>query len=76
MKNKPIVIICGDPESTFNEILIKSLKIEIFKKLNNPIIIFCSKKLFQNELKNLKTKIDFQIFDGKSSFNKKKNIFV
>ncbi len=72
MKNKPIVIICGDPESTFNEILIKSLKNEIFKKLNNPIIIFCSKRLFQNELKNLKTKIDFQMFDDKSSFNKKK----
>ena len=75
MKNKPVVIICGDPESTFNEILIKSLKNKIFKKLNNPIIIFCSKRLFQNELKKLKTKINFQMCDDKSILIKK-NIFI
>ena len=48
MKNKPVVIICGDPESTFNEILIKSLKNKIFKKLNNPIIIFSRNKQIQS----------------------------
>ena len=32
MKNKSIVIICGDPKSTFNEILIKTLKNKVFKK--------------------------------------------
>ncbi len=72
MKNKPIVIICGDPESTFNEILIKTLKNKILEKLKSPIVIFCSKKLFQNELKKLKTKLNFQMFDNKIILHKKK----
>ena len=38
MKNKSVVIICGDPESTFNEILIKTLKNKIYKKSKFPII--------------------------------------
>ena len=33
MKNKSIVIICGDPKSTFNEILIKTLKNNFLKKI-------------------------------------------
>ena len=53
MKNKPVVIICGDPESTFNEILIKTLKNKAFRNSKFPIIIICSEKLFQNELKKL-----------------------
>ena len=39
MKNKPIIVICGDPESTFNEILIKTLKNKFFNKVKLPIII-------------------------------------
>ncbi len=56
MQNKSIIIICGDPESTFNEILIKTLKDKVFKKVKYPVIIIGSKKLFQNELKRLKKK--------------------
>ncbi len=68
MKNKSLIIICGDPESTFNEILIKTLKKnKILRKLNFPIIIICSKKLFKNELKNLKTKLNFQDFNNHNS---------
>ena len=26
MKNRPIVVVSGDPKSTFNEILVKTLK--------------------------------------------------
>ena len=32
MKSKNVIIVCGDPKSTFNEILIKTLKNKIFKK--------------------------------------------
>ena len=35
MKNKSVVIICGDPESTFNEILIKTLKNKVYKNTNH-----------------------------------------
>ena len=44
MKNKSIIIICGDPKSTFNEILIKTLKNKVLKNIKFPIIIICSKK--------------------------------
>ncbi len=67
MKNKSVIIICGDPESTFNEILIKTLKNKILKKMNIPIIIICSKKLFKNELKKLKIKLNFQDFNNQNS---------
>ena len=72
MKNKSLVIICGDPKSTFNEILIKTFKNKVFKNAKFPIIIICSKKLFKSDLKKLKTKIDFQNLDNKNNFLKKK----
>ena len=64
MRNKSVVIICGDPESTFNEILIKTLKKKVYKKSKFPIIIVCSEKVFQNELKKLKTKINFHKYES------------
>ena len=72
MKNKSIIIVCGDPESTFNEILIKTLKNKVFKNVKFPIIIICSKKLFQNELKKLKKKLDIQNFNSQTRLLKKK----
>ena len=72
MKNKSVVIICGDPESTFNEILIKTLKNKIYKKSKFPIIIVCSEKIFENELKKLKTKINFQKYESQINLRKNK----
>ncbi len=72
MKNKSVVIICGDPKSTFNEILIKTLKKNSLKNLKFPIIIIGSKKLLENETKKLKTKINLQQFDSQTKLNKKK----
>ena len=45
MKNKPIVLIAGEPYSIFFEIFLKSLKKIKIKKLDNPIILIGSKKL-------------------------------
>ena len=75
MKNKSIVIICGDPKSTFNEILIKTLNNKILKNLKIPIIIVGSKKLLKNELKKLKIKINLQKFEDKISFSKN-NVYI
>ena len=72
MKNKSVVIICGDPESTFNEILIKTLKNKVSKKSKFPIIIVCSEKIFENELKKLKTKINFQKYESQINLRKNK----
>ena len=70
MKNKSVVIICGDPESTFNEILIKTLKNKVYKNSKFPIIIICSERLFQYELKKLKTKVNFQKFENQANLRK------
>ncbi len=70
MKDRPIIIICGDPESTFNEILIKTLDNKILKNLKFPIVIIGSKKLLENELKKTKKKISFQKFDKQKNLHK------
>ena len=75
MKNKSLVIICGDPESTFNEILIKTLKNKVLRNKKFPIILICSKKLLKSELQKLKTKINLQDFKGQNCFLKN-NIYL
>ena len=72
MKNKSVAIICGDPKSTFNEILIKTLKDNFLKNTNFPIIIISSEKIFRKELKKFKTKISLEKFDNSENLNKKK----
>ena len=74
MKNKPVIIVSGDPKSTFNEILIKTFKNKILKK-KFPIIIICSKRLLEKELKKQKTKINFQNFYNQENLNKD-NIYI
>ena len=74
MKNKSVIIVCGDPKSTFNEILIKTLKSRIFKNAKFPIIIIGSKKVFKKELKKLKVKLNLQNFDNPENLSKK-NIY-
>ncbi len=75
MKNKSIVIVCGDPKSTFNEILIKTLKNKILKSVKFPIIIIGSKKLLEKEFKKLKTKINLQKFENQTNFSRN-NLFI
>jgi 4-hydroxy-L-threonine phosphate dehydrogenase PdxA len=58
MKNKPIIIVSGEPKSIFLEIFIKALK---KKKYKSPIILICCKKILANEI-------------GDDFFNKKINI--
>jgi len=55
MNSKVILIIWGDPESVFSEILIKSLK-----KYNNrkPIVLIGSHKLLLDQVRSLKIKFD------------------
>ena len=76
MKNKkPILIILGEPNSVFVEILSKVLnKISIKKKIKYPIILIGSKKLILSQLKVLKNKLNFTIIDkNKCNYSKLKN---
>ena len=56
---KPILIVLGEPNSVFIEILSKLLnKKKIKKKINYPIIIIGSKELFSSQLKILRKKLN------------------
>lgn len=73
MNYKPILIVAGEPNSIFNEILIKSLK---KKKIKSPIILIVSIKVFKLQMKKLKLDYPYQIFknediNGKKIDNKK-----
>ena len=74
MNYKPILIVSGEPNSVFLEILIKSIKI---KKIKSPIILICSKKLLYLQIKTLNYKIainEIEIKDAlKLKIDKKKN---
>ena len=50
MKNRPIVLIAGEPYSIFYEIFLKSLKNKSIKKIRSPIILIGSKKLLQDQI--------------------------
>ena len=50
MKNKPILIVAGEPNSVFLEIFFKTFKKMIIK---NPIILIVSKDLFFKQMKQL-----------------------
>ena len=76
MKNKSIVIVCGDPKSTFNEILIKTLNNKVLKNIKVPIVIVGSKKLLENEFKKLKIKVNLQKFEDKINLIKKMFIYL
>lgn len=76
MNYKPILIVASEPNSIFNEILIKSLK---KKKIKSPIILIVSIKVFKLQMKKLKLNYPYQIFknediNGKKIDNKKLNI--
>ncbi len=56
MNFKPIIIVCGEPNSVFSELLAKSLKKYRSKK---PIVLIGSLSLIAHQLKSLKSNIGF-----------------
>tara|TARA_B100001175_G_C19474306_1_gene623422 strand:+ start:56 stop:1036 length:981 start_codon:yes stop_codon:yes gene_type:complete len=53
VKNNPILIVLGEPNSIFSEILFKIYKKKIIQKFNRPIIVIGSEKLLQSQMKYL-----------------------
>ena len=64
MKNKPIIIISGDPKSTFNEILIKTLKNKVLKNINFPIIIIEKPIFLKTLFFKVLIKISLKVLSG------------
>ena len=57
MNIKTILIILGEPNSTFSELLLKYFNSKIFKKNKKKIIIIGNKELFEKQSTILKYKI-------------------
>ena len=71
MHYKPILIVSGEPNSIFFEILFKALK----KKIKSPIILIASYKLLCLQMNKLKYKKKINILDYKklASYRLKNN---
>ena len=54
MKNKPLLIVLGEPNSIFSEILFKTYKKKIVQKINRPIVIIGSENLLRSQMRALK----------------------
>ena len=53
MKNKPIILVAGEPNGIFFEIFFKSIKKNIYK---SPLVLICCKKLLLQQMKKYKFK--------------------
>ena len=53
MKNKPIILVAGEPDSIFFEIFFKALKKNSYK---SPLILICCKSLLIRQMKKFKFK--------------------
>ena len=67
MKNKAIIIVCGEPKSIFLEIFFKAMKYDSYK---SPIILITSLKLLKNQMKKFKFKRNINLIDP-NNFNEK-----
>ena len=67
INSKPIIIICGEPNSVFSELLAKSIKKFKNKK---PIILLGSYSLIQLQLKKLRHKIKLKRIELKNNLLK------
>ena len=65
-KYKPIIIVAGEPESTFLEIYIKALK---YKNFKSPLILISSFSLIKKEINRLKFKKKIKILEPKNLYN-------
>ena len=63
MKNKPIIIINGEPNSIFLEIFFKTIK---YKKFKSPIILISSLKILKLQMKKLKFKNNINLIEYKN----------
>ena len=67
MKNKPILLVAGEPNSIFLEIFFKSYK----KKFKSPLILISSLKLLNLQMRRLKFKKKIRLINYKKIFDYK-----
>ena len=74
MNYSPILIVSGEPNSIFLEILFKTIKL---KKIKSPIILISSEKLLKKKMNKFKFKKKFKILNpDKINYQKLNNKFI
>ena len=58
MKNKPIIIVAGEPNSIFLEIFFKTIR---YKKFKTPIILITSLEILKLQMKKFKFKANINL---------------
>ena len=79
MKNKPLLIVLGEPNSIFSEILFKAYKKKIIQKFSRPIVVIGSENLLKLQMKFLKYSIKIKKINSlnlKNANLNKKNINI
>ena len=79
MKNKPLLIVLGEPNSIFSEILFKAYKKKIIQKFTRPIVVIGSENLLKLQMKFLKYSIKIKKINSlnlKNANLNKKNINI
>ena len=79
MKNSPLLIVLGEPNSIFSEILFKTYKKKIIQKFNRPIVLIGSENLLKLQMKFLKYSIKvnkINTYDLNNLTLSKKNINI
>tara|TARA_B100001175_G_scaffold313991_1_gene322524 strand:- start:71 stop:1045 length:975 start_codon:yes stop_codon:yes gene_type:complete len=73
VNNKPILIVLGEPNSIFSELLFKVFKSKSSQKVNRPLVIIGSEKLLKAQMKALKYFINIKKikFSKNTKLNKK-----
>ena len=79
MKNNPLLIVLGEPNSIFSEILFKAYKKKIIQKFTRPIVVIGSENLLKLQMKFLKYSIKIKKINSlnlKNANLNKKNINI
>ena len=71
MKNKPILIIAGEPYGVFLEIFFKTIKNNNF---NKPIILIVSEKFFMKQMKIFRYNFKINLLNNQDFTNQDLNI--
>ena len=75
MKNKPLIIVAGEPYSIFSEIFYKIFKSSFYKKYKIPIILIGSKNILEMQMKKMKYSYKINLIKKNEIKNTKLNNF-
>ena len=75
MNYKPLIIVLGESQSTFTEIIFKSFKSKFIKKYKTPLVFIGSKELIVSQMKKLRFNVKINLLnDDLNNYTKLNNL--